>query len=292
MTSTAKRPALRYHGGKWKLAPWVISFFPAHQVYVEPFGGACSVLIRKPRVAAEIYNDLDDDVVTLFRVLRDPLTAEALRRRLVLTPFARTELAASYEPAVDRIDAVHKMLIRSFMGFGSASMTRMHITGFRSSSSRSHGRKGSTPAIDWTNWPDHMPELIDRLRGVVIENRDFEPIITQHDSPQTLFYADPPYLQETRSSLKAKNGNRGHYYRHDMTDADHVRLAEVLQGVKGMVVLSGYPSPLYEGLFANWHRVEKKHYADGARARTEVLWLNPACATAVDLGRSQQRLIA
>lgn len=92
------RPVLRYHGGKWKLAPWVIQHFPPHQVYVEPFGGAASVLMQKPRVEAEIYNDLDDDVVNIFRILRDPAMAAELRRRLELTPFARTELRDSYAP--------------------------------------------------------------------------------------------------------------------------------------------------------------------------------------------------
>lgn len=287
------RPVLRYHGGKWKLAPWVIEHLPPHQIYVEPFGGAASILVRKPRVDAEIYNDLDRDVVNLFQILRDPARAEELRRRLFLTPFARDELKAAYERPINDLDAAHKMLIRSFMGFGSAAMTRLHITGFRSSSSRSHGRKGSTPAVDWAGWPDEMPALVDRLRGVVIENRDFEPVIKQHDGPNTLTYADPPYVPETRSSLTHKNGNRGHYYRHDMDDKDHARLATVLRSCKGMVIVSGYPCPLYEKkLYPRWHRVEREHMADGARPRVEVLWMNDACAEALRAAGAQQRLIA
>src|SRR3954470_24963100 len=91
------RPALRYHGGKWKIAPWIISHFPPHRIYVEPFGGAASVLLRKHRAYAEVYNDLDDWAVNLFRLLGDEQSAERLRRLLELTPFARTEFECGRE---------------------------------------------------------------------------------------------------------------------------------------------------------------------------------------------------
>lgn len=281
-----RRPALRYHGGKWKLAPWVLQHLPPHQIYVEPFGGAASILLRKPRTHGEVYNDLDGDVVTLFRVLRDPAKAEQLRRRVELTPFAREELRAAYSPPQDDIDTAHKMIVRAFMGFGSASMTRMHITGFRFNSNRS----GTTPATDWSHWPNHVPALVARLRGVVIENKDFAAVIGDHDGPATLFYCDPPYVQATRSSLTHKNGNRGHYYRHDMSDDDHRRLAEALRAIRGMAVISGYPCPLYDELYGDWIRRECRHHADGARPRTEALWLNPAAARALERARAQGHL--
>jgi DNA adenine methylase len=270
------RPVLRYHGGKWKLAPWIISHFPPHRTYVEPLGGGGSVLMRKPRTYGEVYNDLDGEAVNVFRVLQDPEKAEELRRRLELTPFARDEFRSAYEPAKDDVDAAAKMIARAFMGFGSASMTRMHVTGFRSNASRC----GTTPAQDWTNWPYQVPAFCARLRGVVIENRDAIAVMTQHDSPATLHYVDPPYVQSSRSSLSHKNGNRGHYYRHDMEDVDHERLAEFLQTVDGMVVLSGYRTELYQRLFADWTALEREHMADGARRRVETLWLNPRCAAA------------
>lgn len=179
------------------------------------------------------------------------------------------------------------------MGFGSAAMTRMHITGFRSSSHRSEGRKATTPAIDWLHWPAAAEALTDRLRGVVIENRDAGAVMLQHDGPLTLHYVDPPYVPETRSSLKLKNGNRGHYYRHDMDDDGHRRLAATLHELEGMVLLSGYPCDLYnKELYPDWVTVQRKHMADGARARTEVLWLNQACAQALDLRHRQQELYA
>jgi DNA adenine methylase len=92
------RPIMRYHGGKWRLAPWIISYFPIHKVYVEPFGGAASVLMRKPRSHGEVYNDLDDEIVNVMRVLRDPGMCDALANSLALTPYSRTEFEQAYEP--------------------------------------------------------------------------------------------------------------------------------------------------------------------------------------------------
>ena len=92
------RPVLRWHGGKWLLAPWIIGHFSEHRVYVEPFGGAGSVLMRKPRCYAEVWNDLDGEVVNLFRVLRSA-RAQELVDVIRLTPFARDEFVAAYEAA-------------------------------------------------------------------------------------------------------------------------------------------------------------------------------------------------
>lgn len=104
MSGRVTRPVLRYHGGKWRLAPWIIQHFPPHRTYVEPYGGAASVLMRKPRSYAEVYNDLDGEVCSLFRVLREPASAVELRRLVALTPFARDEFALSYVPSPDPIE--------------------------------------------------------------------------------------------------------------------------------------------------------------------------------------------
>ena len=269
------RPVLRWHGGKWLLAPWLISQFPPHRTYVEPFGGAASVLMRKARAYAEVYNDLDDEVVTLFRVLRAPAEASALRELLRLTPFARREFREAYEQTDDPIERSRRLIIRSFMGFGSnahSSQAKGHrSTGFRSSSRRS----GTTPALDWANYPDAMDAMVRRLVGVVIESRDARDVMIQHDAPDTLFYVDPPYLPETRAL-----GNRydlaWRMYRHELSRDDHVSLLAFLRGLRGMVILSGYPDELYDHALPNWMRVERAALADGARPRTEVLWINPA----------------
>ena len=277
------RPLLRYHGGKWLLAPWVISFFPKHKVYVEPFAGAASILLRKERVAAECLNDLDSRIVGLFRLLRDPVKARELQRRLELTPYAREEFMASYEPADDEIDVARKLIVLSFMGHGSDSIGRGYRTGFRCKSSDSR----ALPSQDWAGWPKEIPAFVARLRGVAIENRDAVEIIERLDSPGTLFYVDPPYPKHTRSSSAGKHG-----YRHELDDDGHRRLAQCLHAVDGMVVLSGYHCDLYDiDLYTDWQRHERAHLADGALPRTEVVWLNQACAAALDRQRAQGKLL-
>lgn len=258
------RPVLRWHGGKWILAPWIISHFPSHRIYTEVYGGAASVLLRKPRSYSEVYNDMNGDVVNLFRVLQNADQAKELERLMRLTPFAREEFEKSYEIATDPMQRAKNLIILSFMGFGSVAVNRQKTTGFRANSARS----GTTPAHDWRNYPESMAATIERLRGVVIENRPALEVLRQHDSVDTLHFVDPPYLHSTRKKGQMNN------YTHEMTEADHRELAAALGAMGGGVVLSGYPSQIYEELYSGWHRVERPALADGARARTEVLWIN------------------
>lgn len=262
------RPVLRWHGGKWRLAPWIISHFPPHRVYVEPFGGAASVLLRKPRAYADIYNDIDGDVVNLFRVLRDEAASTALVAALRLTPFARQEFVDAYVPTEDRVERARRMIVRSFMGFGTTAAFGRK-TGFRANSNRS----GTPPAADWMSYADALVLAVSRLRGVVIESTPAGTLIDRFDHPDTLFYVDPPYVHGTRS-----RGNPKHLYRHELSDDDHLVLIEQLRALSGMVVLSGYPSALYEEALRGWLKVERLALADGARERVEVLWINAAAA--------------
>jgi len=261
------RPIVRYHGGKWRLAPWIISHFPAHRVYVEPFGGGGSVLLRKPRSYAEIYNDLDGDIVNLFRVARDD--GERLALACELTPFSRAEFEESYLPADDPLERARRTLVRGYMGFGSAAST-FQVSGFRAKSQRSN----TTGAHDWMNYPDCLRQIIQRLRGVVIECRDAVECMRQHDSPQTLYYVDPPYVHSTRQLR-----TRSPAYRYEMTDEQHEKLAGNLRDLAGMVVVSGYRCDLYDRLYAGWQRIDRAAYADGARPRVESLWLSPNIRT-------------
>lgn len=286
MCTAPTRPVMRYHGGKWRLAPWIIKHFPEHRVYTEAFGGAASVLMRKPRSYGEVYNDLEGELVSLFLVLRDPRSAAELERLVRLTPFARAEFEAAYEPTTDPIEAARRLLVRSGMGFGSAAVCINHRTGFRGNVTRS----GSTPAADWANYPDLVVSFTERLRGVVIERSTAAALLLRYDSADALHYVDPPYPHSTRSF---KRRNSGQVYSHEMTDGDHRDLAAVLHGLEGMVVLSGYACRLYdEVLFPDWNRVEKETHADGARRRTEVLWINDAAWTRINAGRpAAQRTI-
>lgn len=270
------RSAMRYYGGKWLLAPWIISHFPPqHRIYVEPFGGAASVLLRKSRSYAEIYNDLDGKIVNVFRVLRDPSLSYKLERLIRLTPFARVEFERAYESSDDPVEQARRTIYRSFSGFGSGGAIG-ESTGFRNNSTRS----GTTPATDWRTYPEQLSLLTERLQGVIIENRPAADVMRQHDGPETLHYLDPPYPEHTRG----KEGTTRHHYRHEMTMEDHRDLARIARSLRGYVVISGYPCRLYDReLFADWHRVEREALADGARPRTEVLWLSPRTEKALGL---------
>lgn len=263
------RPILRYHGGKWKLAPWIISHFPRHRVYIEPFGGGGSVLLRKKRCYSEVYNDMWGTVVNVFRVMRDPVQACRLAELLELTPFAREEfeLCGKNEIAKieDPVEQARRTIFRSFAGFGSASTNGEYVTGFRANSDRS----GTTPAHDWMNYPSHIVRFIERLRGVVIEHRPAEEVIRQHDREDALIYADPPYCHSTRNM---KRGNAA--YAFEMDDEAHSSLAGLLRGAAGSVVISGYRNGLYDELYSDWKRIDCDTHADGARDRVESLWIN------------------
>jgi len=270
-----KRPALRYHGGKFRLAPWIINYFPDHRIYVEPYGGAASVLLQKPRSYAEIYNDLDGEIVNLFRVLRNPAQARELVRMIKLTPFAREEFEISYLTDGDPIEQARRTVARSFMSFSSAAASG-GTGGFRNSATRS----GTTPAHDWINYPLAVEAIAQRMIGVTIENRPAIQVIESFDGLSTLHYVDPPYPLSTRGKQSASG------YRHEMTDEQHMDLAAALLSLKGYVVLSGYRCEMYDQLYSGWQRMDKETHADGAKDRIESLWLSPRTVEA--LAKPQQ----
>jgi DNA adenine methylase len=249
---------LRYFGGKVLMARKIIGLFPSHDAYIEPYAGGAAVLLAKPRCKLEVYNDLDGDVVNLFRVLREH--RDALAEAVALTPFARAEHELAYQPCSNPIERARRTLIRSHFGFGSNGIHKP--TGFRAAGLRS----GLLPVHNWTTIPDAIKETAERLRGVVIENRPALQVMATHDSPTALFYVDPPYLHDTR--------DRTSRYEHEMTGEEHGAMLQALLGLKGRVILSGYASPLYDDALTGWRRIELKAHADGKRDRVEVLWCN------------------
>jgi len=256
------RPILRWFGGKFRLAPWIIGHLPKHKIYVEPYGGAAGVLLRKPKSYAEVWNDLNDEVYTLFWLLRDKGLTEKLQAQLERTPYSIREFELAHVYTPDPLERSRRLIIRSMMGFGADSACDpTNKTGFRNNTKRA----GSTPQHVFVNYSAALPEFHERLRGVVIENRDALEVMKAHDSPDTLHYLDPPYLQDLR-----RNGS----YSHEMTDAEHLNMIEVIQGLKGKIAISGYPSKMYDALFAGWRRVEKEAMSDKAGKRIEVLWMN------------------
>lgn len=202
---TVKRPIMRYHGGKWRLAPQILPFFPPHDLYVEPFGGAGSLLMRKDPSPGEVYNDIDGDVVNVFRVLRDRDKAARLAELISLTPWSRQEFYLSYEPAPegDDIERARRTLVRCYMAHGGTSRRR-HRTGFRARMFR----RNQTGPVDWVNYPNAISAFTDRLARVVIESREAFDIIRQHDCREALFYCDPPYLFSTALGDAARSAER------------------------------------------------------------------------------------
>lgn len=271
---TISSPVIRYHGSKFRLAPWVLAHFPAHTCYVEPFGGAAGVLIQKPRSYAEVYNDLDGDIVNLFRVLQDPVARSGLTERLVFTPYSREEFELSWESSDEPIERARRTIIRAQMGFGSAGATK-GVTGFRIDTKRQYGTAQSL----WATYPEQLAEVGQRLSGVLIENRPAIEVIRAHDGPQTLHYIDPPYVHDTRY----KGASSGRYYRHEMDDAAHRELLGVLLDLEGMVILSGYSSEIYEEMLLGWktHTTTARISAGrGAGIRTEKIWISPSAQKA------------
>ncbi len=260
------RPVLRYFGGKWTIGKWIIENFPAHRTYVEPYAGGASVLLQKPRSFHEVYNDLNCEVVNLFEVLRDPLRARKLYRNLSMTPFSRDDFDEAFQNTADSVEWAKRMIVRCMMGYGAGAINNVR-TGFRAKSVR----QNSTAAREWRSYRYMVPKFVNRLRGVVIENRPALEIIERFDEPSTLFYLDPPYVHSSRRNLHS-----GHYGREfEMSDQDHRNLAELARSVHGMVVISGYQCDLYSELYADWMRLDTKSSIPSGGSRIESVWLSP-----------------
>jgi DNA adenine methylase len=276
--SPPNRPLLRYFGGKWMLAPWVLCHFPTHSKYIEPFGGGGSILLSKPVVHAEIYNDLDRDIVNLFSVVRSQLPE--LLDQIKLTPYAREEFEQSYEPCESALEQARRTLVRSWMGFASGA-----TSGFRSGFRNDSSRTNTLPVHDWTTLPLAIERISNRLQGVIIENQDAVAVMKQHDAPDALHYIDPPYVSQARAY-----GYKS-VYRHEMTDEQHVAMLDEIQKLKGMVVISGYSNEIYNQALSEWASIKRMSSAGGGKEgtlpREEVLWLSPAASRALKCQKLQ-----
>jgi len=258
-----KRPFLNYFGAKWKIAPWIISFIPAHRNYIEPFGGSAAVLLRKPRSHTEVYNDLDGNVVNAFRVLRD--RPKELLRLLDLTPYSREEYERAFEGTDDALEKARRFIVKCWMGHSQTAGLKdgEGHPGFSTAIKASGGSR----ARSWVSYVDALSVLVDRLRYVQIEHLPVLDLFPLWDEKNTVWYLDPPYVAKTRV---AKN-----QYRFEMTEADHTELLARAVGLKGMVLLSGYASELYDSVLSTWERYERPSFS-GSSDRVEVLWVKRA----------------
>jgi DNA adenine methylase len=261
-----------YFGGKQRIAPWITSLLPDHDHYVEPFCGGLSVLLAKKPSPMETANDLDGELMTFWRILRDRPTE--LLRACMLTPHSRSELAATWDPTDDDLELSRRIWCRLAQG--------------RSGTLRNTGwRHYIDPAGSVTSMPgyleayrDRLAVAAERLHDVSLESLPALDLVAKYGKqPKVLLYVDPPYLGTTRGW--------GNNYRVEMKDeAEHRELAAALADCRAAVVLSGYGSPLYAELYAGWHRYEHQTMTGNAnsdKGRTEVLWSNRLLAGQADL---------
>lgn len=239
------------------------------EVTVEPFCGAASVLLRKPPSKNEILNDLDGRIVNVFRVLRDPAQAAELEKLLLYTPYSSEEYEEARQPANDPVEDARRMMVLGFQSHGNTG-----TSGKRSGWRRGIRAASPNSANEWRDLHQQVQRWAHRLRGCYIENDDALSVIRRWDSRKTLFYIDPPYLAEVRAL-------GGKAYKHEMDEEQHVELASLLQEIEGMAVVSGYRTCLYDRLYKEWRRIDRKALCDKGRIATESIWLSPSVVSAL-----------
>lgn len=250
---------MKYPGSKWKLAKWIIGFFPQHHSYLEPFFGSGAVLFNKPRSNIETINDMDGNVVNLFEwIKRDP---ERLAHEIYWTPYARQVYEDAFAAVPeDSFEKAVNFYIRLNMGHGFR--TTGDKVGWKNDI---QGRERAYAAQDWVHLSEKIMQAAERLRGVQIENKAAVELIQRFNYPNVLVYADPPYVLSTRN---------GKQYRHEMDNAAHADLLEALLAHEGPVILSGYDNPLYQEMLKGWHREQKESRTQSLAIKTETLWMN------------------
>jgi DNA adenine methylase len=254
------RPALRYPGGKFRDGHWIISHFPRHLTYCEPFGGGGSVLLLKQPSTYEFYNDLDGEVVNFFRMLRD--RGSELIQKIQLTPYSREEQELSRIAEGDDLERARRFYTRSWQTISGAE--------YRYDSGWRNMYKGGRANVvaEWNNI-EHLYSVVWRLRQVQIENRPALDLVKRIDTNETLFYFDPPYVKSTRAE------NHRDMYKFELSDSDHCQMSEAIHSLKGMSIISGYDCELYRELYKDFYLVKKKTRKNSGRDAIECLWLSP-----------------
>lgn len=251
---------LNYVGSKWNLASWIVSQMPEHEVYLEPFFGSGAVLFNKPAARIETVNDIDGNIVNLFKVIREK--PNELAHAIEFTPYSRSEYYQSFElleKELSDIERARVFLMRCWMARGGKTSDR---TGWR------HNIDPVTinALPDWNGLPNTILEATKRLKNVQIENQDATILIQRYNRDDCLIYADPPYLLSTRTKR---------HYAHEMKNNEHEELLKSLNSHKGFVLLSGYDSNLYNDLLPGWRKISKMATTEAATLKQEVLWMNP-----------------
>jgi DNA adenine methylase len=262
-----KRIVFGWYGGKFSHLEWLLPLLPAAHHYCEPFAGSAAVLLNRPPAPVETYNDIDGEVVNFFRVLRD--APELLARQIGLTPFSREEFYhAVSQPAgtLTDLERARRFFVRARQARTGLAQT---ATLGRWANCKNTSRSGMSGVISrWLGGIEGLDDIGARLLRVQIENRPAIDVIRLYDSPDTLFYCDPPYLHTTRGDSKA--------YGFEMDQEQHVALAAALRRIAGKAAISGYRCELMDRLYKGWRRfdADEKHCHSIKKLRQESVWMN------------------
>lgn len=257
------RNVLKYPGSKWNIARQIVSLIPEHHSYVEPYFGSGAVLFNKPVSEIETINDLDSDVINLFRCIQKD--SERLARLVMTTPFSREEYDRQFEDLehtlyISNFERAAGFLIRCWQGHGFR--TNGYKVGWKNDV---QGREKMYALWNWYRLPEWIIEIAERLRKVQIENRPALEVIKRFDYETVFMYIDPPYLLGTRT---------GKQYMHEMTDTDHEELLKEILQSRAKIVISGYESDMYNDYLKEWKKVYFNSCAEQGRPRQEIVWIN------------------
>lgn len=276
----AVKPPFGYYGAKQRISSRIVASLPPHNAWVEAFCGSAAITLAKPPAPIEVINDLDGQIVNLFKQLRE--NSEALCRAIALTPYAREEFqnARNPRPIKDPFEKARQFLVATMMTVNAT--VGSQSCGF--SYSQSYARNSREARVNrWYNLPERLAAVVERLRNVRIEKRDARKLVDMFaNRPATLIYLDPPYFVK-----------RSHGYVIDAKDeAFHRDLLNTCCKSSAMILISGYDNYLYRMMLtekAGWKRVDiQTHTRDTTGkdyARTEVLWKNAQYVKAAETGR-------
>ena len=252
------RSVLKYPGAKNKLAEWIISNMPKHEIYLEPFFGSGVVFFNKPEVKIETINDINSDVYNYFKVIRD--CPNELCEALLFTPYSRDEYENSYKHEANEtdIEKARKFAVRCFMGFGNSNRYK---NGFRTS------QQSNSPQIPklWKKIPEELHLASMRLLNTQIENLDYKKLLQRYNSEEVFIYLDPPYLPNVRTP---------YLYKNEMDIKDHEELLDIILKHPSKIMISGYSNPLYENALKNWKKLTKNNQVESGRIKEEAIWMN------------------
>jgi DNA adenine methylase len=262
------RSPIKYFGSKGTFASKILEHFPeGYQTmnYIEPFCGSAALLFHKERSDVEIINDLDKNIYSLFKVLIDNSKFDEFKYKCDLSIYSE-QLFKEYLKSLKNDDL--SLVERAYKYFYCNRVAYNGLGGF--SSSAVVRRKMSKSASDFLSAIDGLPEVHNRLSGVIIHNTDALELIQKWDKPNTFMYCDSPYALETRSS-----GG----YKHDMTNEDQDRYIDILLGIKcARMIISGYNCDRYKALEENGYiridfEVKTQDTKRVAKSKIESLWI-------------------